>query len=124
MTPRLTIPLLAPADRHIIGDRREGVARYLNDLTGENLDAAFVDGELRAVPVFGVMVGYTHHWNDHWRSTLSRSYVQVDAPESLGRFAIDRTLYSSANLIRLIMGTRCGDLDSGAPSFHPGRARR
>jgi hypothetical protein len=45
------------------------------------------------------MVGYTHHWNDHWRSTLSGGYVQVDTPESLGRFAIVRTLYGSANLM-------------------------
>lgn len=77
----------------------EGVARYLNDLSGENLDAAFTDGELEAIPVFAAMVGYTHHWNDHWRSTLSGGYVHVDAPESLGRFTIDQTLYGSANLM-------------------------
>ena len=77
----------------------EGVGRYLNDLSGENLDAAFVNGELQAVPVFGAMVGYTHHWDDHWRTTVSGGYVQTDAPDVLGRFAIDRTLYGSANLM-------------------------
>jgi hypothetical protein len=77
----------------------EGVARYINDLSGENLDAAFVGDELRAIPVFAAMVGYTHHWDEHWRSTIAGGYVQVDAPDVLGRFAIDRTLYGSANLM-------------------------
>jgi hypothetical protein len=77
----------------------EGIARYVNDLSGENLDAAFVAGDLEPIPVFAAMAGYTHHWNDHWRSTVAGGFVQVDAPGSLGRFAIDRTLYGSANLM-------------------------
>jgi len=77
----------------------EGIARYVNDLSGETLDAALDHGHFDALPVFAVMGGYTHHWNDHWRSTISAGYVHVDAPESLGGFAIDNTFYGSANLM-------------------------
>lgn len=77
----------------------EGVARYINDLSGETLDAALDDRRLEAIPVLAVMGGYTHHWNDEWRSTVSGGYVHVDAPVSLGRFAIDNTLYGSVNLM-------------------------
>ncbi len=77
----------------------EGIARYVNDLSGENLDAALDQGRFNALPAFAAMAGYTHQWNDHWRSTISGGYVHVDAPESLGRFAIDNTFYASANLM-------------------------
>jgi hypothetical protein len=76
----------------------EGVARYVNDLSGENLDAALDGRRLEAIPVFAAMAGYTHHWNDHWRSTISGGYVHADAPEALGPFTIDNTIYASANL--------------------------
>lgn len=77
----------------------EGVGRYINDLSGENMDAALDDGRLEAIPVWAAMAGYTHHWNDHWRSTISGGYVHADPPNSLGRFAIDTTLYGSVNLM-------------------------
>ena len=77
----------------------EGIARYINDLSGEDLDAAIDDGDLEAIPVIATMAGYTHHWSEHWRSTLAGGYVQVDAPNSLGGFAIDNTLYGSANIM-------------------------
>lgn len=77
----------------------EGVARYINDLSGENLDAALDGGRLEAIPVFAAMAGYTHHWSEHWRSTVAGGYVHVDAPKTLGGFAIDTTLYGSVNLM-------------------------
>jgi DcaP outer membrane protein len=77
----------------------EGVARYINDLSGETLDAALDGGRLEVLPVLAAMAGYTHHWNDQWRSTISGGYVHVDAPVSLGRFAIDNTFYGSVNLM-------------------------
>jgi len=77
----------------------EGVGRYVNDLSGENLDAALDGGRLEAIPVFAVMGGYTHHWNEHWRSTVSGGYLKVDPPNTLGRFTIDNTFYASANLM-------------------------
>ncbi|MGV3532985.1 MAG: DcaP family trimeric outer membrane transporter [Chthoniobacteraceae bacterium] len=77
----------------------EGIARYINDISGESLDAAIDGGRLGSVPVFATMAGYTHHWNDHWRSTVSGGYVKVDAPATLDRFTIDNTIYGSANLM-------------------------
>jgi hypothetical protein len=77
----------------------EGVARYINDLSGESMDAALDAGSLEPIPVFAAMAGYTHHWNDHWRSTVAGGYVQADAPASLGRFTIDNTIYASANVM-------------------------
>lgn len=77
----------------------EGIARYINDLSGENLDAALHHGQFEAIPVFAAMAGYTHHWDEHWRSTISGGYVRVDPPVSLGRFAIDNTFYGSANVM-------------------------
>ena len=77
----------------------EGIARYVNDLSGENLDAAIVNGNLEALPVFAAMAGYTHQWSDQFRSTISGGYVQVDAPGLLGPYAIENTIYSSVNLM-------------------------
>jgi hypothetical protein len=77
----------------------EGIARYINDLSGESLDAALSDGQLDALPVFAAMAGYTHHWSDQWRSTIAGGYVHTSAPDVLGTFTVDSTLYGSANLM-------------------------
>jgi hypothetical protein len=77
----------------------DGAARYVNDLGGENFDAAIENGRFKALPVFAGMAGYTHQWNEHWRSTISGGYVHLSAPESLGPFAIDKTIYASVNLM-------------------------
>jgi hypothetical protein len=77
----------------------EGASRYINDLSGELLDAALENGKFCAIPAFATMIGYTHHWNEHWRSTVSGGYVQADPPDSLGAFAIDHTYYASVNLM-------------------------
>jgi hypothetical protein len=78
----------------------EGVARYINDLGGEDLDAALDDhGRLVAIPVFAAMGGYTHQWNKQWRSTISGGYVHSDSPDTLGPFALDNTIYASGNLV-------------------------
>lgn len=77
----------------------EGISRYINDLSGEELDAALAGGHFEAIPVFAAMAGYTHRWNDQWRSTISGGYVHAHAPDSLGPYAIDNTLYGSVNLM-------------------------
>lgn len=77
----------------------EGVSRYINDLNGQDMDAALQGGHLKAIPVVAAMGGYTHQWNEHWRSTISGGYVRAQPVASLGDFAIDHTVYASANLI-------------------------
>jgi len=78
----------------------EGIGRYVNDLGGNDMDAAIDNsGDLEAIPVFAAMAGYTHHWNDCWRSTIAGGYVHSDPSDSLGGYAIDSTLYASANIM-------------------------
>jgi len=77
-----------------------GMARYVNDLSGVDLDAApDSSGNLEAIPVFAGVFGYTHEWSKHFRSTASYGYVRVNPPASLGPFAIDHTSYASVNLV-------------------------
>ena len=77
----------------------EGVSRYINDLSGEDMDATLDGGRLEAIPVFAAMAGYTHHWSDHWRSTVSGGYVGANTPISMGPLAIEDTIYGSVNVM-------------------------
>jgi len=77
----------------------EGLFRYCND-DFQNNDAAFdSDGNLEAIPYFGGMLGYTHHWNDSFRSTLSYGYVHLDNTASQEGDAYHVTHYGSLNLM-------------------------
>ena len=82
------------------GTYGEGIARYVRDPSGANEDAALDShGKLRALPVWGVAVGYTHAWADKWKSTVSYGYADVDTEASNGQFAFDHSNYVSGNLI-------------------------
>jgi DcaP outer membrane protein len=77
----------------------EGIFRYMNDDFINN-DAAFdSSGDLKAIPVFGVMGAYTHKWSDAFRSTVSYGYVKLDNEDSQGPSAYHITHYASANII-------------------------
>lgn len=77
-----------------------GIARYINDIGGGTLDAAPDNsGELEAIPVFAAVLGYTHEWSPHFRSTASCGYLNVDPTDSLGALAIEKTTYTSVNLV-------------------------
>ena len=77
----------------------EGIFRYSNDDFFPN-DAAFdSDGDLQALPYFGVMLGFTHHWTEKWRSTVSYGYVNLDNEDSQGPDAYHETHYASANVM-------------------------
>ncbi len=77
----------------------EGIGRYSNDAFS-NLDAAFDDaGTLQALPYFGGFLGYTHGWNDKWRSTFTYGYVDVQDELSMGPTAYHRTNYASVNAV-------------------------
>jgi hypothetical protein len=82
------------------GTYGEGIARYIRDPSGANEDAALDShGNLRALPVWGVAVGYTHVWDDKWKSTVSYGYAHVDTEASSGQFAFAHSNYVSGNLI-------------------------
>ena len=77
----------------------EGIFRYLCDSFVGN-DAAFdEDGDLTPIPVLALMFGYTHHWNEEWRSTATYGYVNLDNQESQGATAYHQTHYASANVV-------------------------
>jgi len=76
----------------------EGLFRYSND-DFQNNDAAFdANGKLEAIPYFGGMLGYTHHWDDQFRSTLSYGYVHLDNAASQAGSTYHETHYASLNV--------------------------
>jgi hypothetical protein len=76
-----------------------GLFRYFNDDFVNN-DAAFdSSGDLKAIPAFGAMIGYTHKWTDYFRSTASYGYVNLDNQFSQGPHAYHQTHYASLNLV-------------------------
>jgi len=77
----------------------EGLFRYFNDDFVNN-DAAFDrNGQLTPIPAFGGMIGFTHKWNDVWRSTASYGYVHLDNEFSQGPHAYHMTHYASLNVV-------------------------
>ncbi len=77
----------------------EGIFRYFNDDFINN-DAAFdAQGNLNAIPTFGAMIGYTHHWSDQFRSTATYGYVNLDNEPTQGPNAYHETHYASLNLV-------------------------
>lgn len=77
-----------------------GIGRYSNDAGFFDTDAAFDEsGDLVALPYLGVLIGYTHHWSDEWRSTGSYGYVEMDNEASQGPDAYHLTHYASLNLM-------------------------
>ena len=77
----------------------EGIFRYMNDDFINN-DAAFdSDGDLKAIPCFGAMAGYTHHWSDAFRSTATFGYINLENESTQGPDAYHKTYYGSMNLV-------------------------
>ena len=77
----------------------EGIFRYCNDDFVNN-DAAFDSGgDLDPIPYFGFMAGYTHHWSEEWRSTVTYGYVHLRNLASQAPDAYHVTHYASVNLV-------------------------
>jgi hypothetical protein len=78
----------------------EGIGALGNDSSFENTDAGY-DAHARLHPLRYVsgMLGYTHHWNDQWRSSLSYGYVNISNTAGQADDAYHVTHYGSANLI-------------------------
>jgi hypothetical protein len=79
----------------------EGIGSLSNDAfsTGPT-DAAFDrNGDLKALEYFSAMIGFTHHWSDMFRSTVSYGFVHCENEDSQSDKAYRETNYASANLI-------------------------
>ena len=82
----------------------EGYFHFANDnftYSGFNGgDAAFDEaGDLQALPFFSAMLGYTHHWSEKFRSTVTGGYIDLDNEFSQGPMAYNKTYYASANIV-------------------------
>jgi len=77
----------------------EGIFRYCNDDFVNNDAALDSSGDLRPIPYFGAMVGFTHHWSEEWRSTATYGYVHLRNQASQDPTAYHLTHYASANLV-------------------------
>lgn len=77
----------------------QGIFHFIND-NFQNDDAAFDrGGNLTPLPYFGAMLGYTHHWNDAFRSTASYGFTDVDNAWSQAGDAYHSAHYASFNLM-------------------------
>ncbi|HEY2774934.1 MAG TPA: DcaP family trimeric outer membrane transporter [Candidatus Binatia bacterium] len=77
----------------------QGIFHFVND-NFANLDAAFDrSGNLQPLPYFGVMLGYTHHWSELLRTTLSYGFTDVDNAFSQDGDAYHQAHYASVNLM-------------------------
>jgi long-subunit fatty acid transport protein len=84
----------------LLGVYGHGVGGLGNDSGFANSDAAFdADGHLKALPYWSVAVGYTHKWNDQFRSTLTYGYDNVNNTSGQAPTFYHLTHYASANII-------------------------
>jgi hypothetical protein len=90
-----------------------GIARYVGDTGGLNLDAAprsATDLSLRALPVFGTYGSYQHYWSPAVRSSATFGFLQVQNTDFQPANTYHKSAYSSVNLI----WNPLGSLDLGA----------
>jgi hypothetical protein len=83
-----------------LGVYGQGVGGMGNDTSFLNSDAAFkANGDLEAMPYWSLALGYTHHWSDAFRSTVTYGYVNLDnSSGQVGTF-YHTSHYASANVI-------------------------
>ena len=82
----------------------KGVFHFINDnftYTGfAGGDAAYNgSGSLRPLGCFAPTLGYTHHWCDAFRSTVTGGYVNLQNEQLQSPSAYHQTVYSSLNLV-------------------------
>ncbi len=78
----------------------EGIARYIADIGGSGLDAGIdANGELQALTSYGGYFGYTHYWNQEWRSNLVYGYLRLDDEPFLSADTFRTSQYGALNMI-------------------------
>jgi hypothetical protein len=56
----------------------KGIARYISDIGGDDLDAQFQNGQLDALTAKVGYIGYAHYWNPKVRSTGVAGWLEMD----------------------------------------------
>jgi hypothetical protein len=78
----------------------EGIARYFNDSKSLNLDAGYdASGLFKAQPAYGGYAAIQHFWNDHWRSTVTYGFLQINTTDTASPDTYKRTQYLDCNLM-------------------------
>jgi hypothetical protein len=84
----------------VLGVYGHGVGGMGNDTSFLNSDAAFKsNGDLEALPYWSATAGFTHRWNEQFRSTISYGYVSLDNSSGQVPTFYHTSHYASANLI-------------------------
>jgi hypothetical protein len=84
----------------VLGVYGEGVGGMGNDTSFLNSDAAFKsNGQLEALPYWSATAGFTHRWNDQFRSTITYGYVNLDNASGQAVDFYHTSHYASANII-------------------------
>lgn len=78
----------------------EGITRYFNDTKNLNLDAGYeLSGSINVQPTYGGYAAIQHFWNEHWRSTVTYGFLQVNTTELSPAETYKRTQYLDCNLM-------------------------
>ncbi len=84
----------------LLGVYGYGVGGLGNDTSFLNSDAGFdLNGRLKALPYWSAMGGFTHRWNDRFRSTVSFGYVNLQPASGQSPEFYNFSYYASANIV-------------------------
>jgi hypothetical protein len=84
----------------VLGVYGEGIGGQGNDAGFFNSDAAFAsNGSFEALPYWSGTFGFTHRWNDQFRSTISYGYVNLDNSSGQTGTFYHSSHYASANVV-------------------------
>ncbi|GLQ99647.1 DcaP family trimeric outer membrane transporter [Dyella mobilis] len=78
----------------------KGIARYLADTGGLDLDAVVEpDGKLHVLSGLGAHLAYAHYWSSNWRSNLVYGIARIQHSSLVGAEDFHDSNYAAANLI-------------------------
>jgi len=100
----------AEATSHVVVGRRDnlfagamwghGIARYVLDLGGLGLDGApDANGDLIAIPTYGVYGSLQHRFDPRLRGVLTGGWLRVEAPTTMPGTTTRRTVYYGVSAI-------------------------
>jgi hypothetical protein len=78
----------------------EGIGGMGNDTSFLNSDGGYTaSGQLEALGYYSLLFGFTHHWNDAWRSTATFGYAELDNSSGQSPTFYHNSTYASLNTI-------------------------